>query len=299
MAKRQRSSGSTRDDDTRDLIANKEEEPKKPEAAPHSPVPSEIAIDTLDLARLIELATAFRDHLEEYQRAAEANDYRLGHLTVGTFGQCGFSVLYLEAELARLGLGPPPAASATRWAMGDRGGALLDLRELLMEARGWKSFIDNPAHWGSRVGGIWAPGRGDPLPDLAPFLRLLEEILRHLNLTDLHAKADAPPAESVAGTGGPLAERPASPPLTDIEYAVLQQLYRVHPQLIKITDLALSHLDCRRSAAGEAVRSLESQGLVSRPRGERSGVVITPAGRAALRPCDLPSERPNPIVKRH
>ena len=78
------------------------------------------------------------------------------------------------------------------------------------------------------------------------------------------------------------------PHLTSNEYAILQALARVHPQLIKIADLAID-LECRRGAASEAVQSLESQRFVLRPKGERSGVGITSAGLNALRPCDRSS----------
>ncbi len=75
-------------------------------------------------------------------------------------------------------------------------------------------------------------------------------------------------------------------PLTPNEYAVLQQLAKNKPQLIKITDLA-ADLNCGRTAASEAVDSLKQRGLVI-SRGERSGVAITKRGIAALRPCDRP-----------
>jgi hypothetical protein len=80
-----------------------------------------------------------------------------------------------------------------------------------------------------------------------------------------------------------------APRLTELEYAILQHLARLHPQLVKITDLAVE-VRCGRTTASKAVARLESMAppLVERPEGERSGVGITPAGVATLRPCDLP-----------
>ena len=77
-------------------------------------------------------------------------------------------------------------------------------------------------------------------------------------------------------------------PLTGNEYAVLQQLARHRPQLIKITDLA-ADLECDRTAASEAVQDLEKLGHVERPRGDRSGIGITDRCFAVLRSCDRPS----------
>src|SRR5262249_19364517 len=119
--------------------------------------------------------------------------------------------------------------------------------------------------------------------------RLYEMLTQALRDRALAAEALRLREQGAAPTpaaGQPTGTQPVQ--LTANEYAVLQQLARVHPQLVKITDLA-ADLDCRRSAAGEAVSRLEGKGLVNRPQGApRSGVGITPAGLAALQPGDLP-----------
>jgi hypothetical protein len=90
-----------------------------------------------------------------------------------------------------------------------------------------------------------------------------------------------------------------SEPLTTTEYGILQQLARVHPQLIKIVDLA-ADLECRRSAASESLKRLKLRKLVVRPKGERSGYAITTLGLSALRPCDQPSHlRPHDSPPQH
>jgi DNA-binding MarR family transcriptional regulator len=78
--------------------------------------------------------------------------------------------------------------------------------------------------------------------------------------------------------------------LTEAQYLILQALAKASPQLIKITDLAGSDFNFRRATVSEAVQNLEKQGLVTRPKGERSGIGITPTGLAALRACDRPSQ---------
>lgn len=82
-------------------------------------------------------------------------------------------------------------------------------------------------------------------------------------------------------------------PLTETEYGVLQQLAKVYPQLIKITDLS-ADLNCGRTSASEAVKQLEARNLVKR-QGERSGVSITDAGLSALRPADRPRIGPTAL----
>jgi DNA-binding MarR family transcriptional regulator len=81
--------------------------------------------------------------------------------------------------------------------------------------------------------------------------------------------------------------------LTGTEYQILRQLAHKHPQLMKITDLA-ADLDCRRTAASEAIERLTTSGLVVRPNGERSGVTITEDGLAAMLPCDRPPHLSTP-----
>jgi DNA-binding MarR family transcriptional regulator len=76
------------------------------------------------------------------------------------------------------------------------------------------------------------------------------------------------------------------------DYAILVQLARDHPQPVTITDLAIT-LGGRRMTVTAAVHRLEALRLVTRPDGPRNGLVLTPAGRRVLRPCDRPTS-PHP-----
>jgi hypothetical protein len=70
----------------------------------------------------------------------------------------------------------------------------------------------------------------------------------------------------------------------------LQHLAGIYPQLTQIGDMA-GGIGKPRGAVGEAVKNLEGRTppLVSRPKGERSGVGITIDGFKALRPEDRPT----------
>jgi hypothetical protein len=155
-------------------------------------VPSHIDFDALDLTTIVSAASGLLDRLEEYHRSAITYQHRVCAPSCRSWIRVHTAALFVEGEMARLGLAPRPPVQAAQgkaeWF------ALVDLCEWLFSARG-----ETTAGWGERLGtGLWAPlplGT-QRLPDvtswLAP-LRLTVETLRKAAATQPPGAPDSSP----------------------------------------------------------------------------------------------------------